>query len=195
MYLGRPLAEAGRVARDTLAWLPHSQPSLLDLLGQPWEPRGTVGWQLGALTDDVWRPTASATCTHQLSLSFVATRSLPVGDAVAWAAHEEEWTADTLAFLSFAGHFFGAVPGASLLRIEIGFDGLQGAIASAAHRRLMPGVTPPQVVDNQYRERTEAGARELVTDAEAAARRLLDRMWISFVPEQTDAFVRLKSRV
>lgn len=196
VYLGRPLLEAAQAARSTMAWLSHSRTQgLLDILGEQWAPRGTIGWQLAALSVDTPPPTASVTCTHDLSLSYFATRALDVRDGAAWSAHEELWTADTLAFLSFAGQFFSTIPGASLVRIEIGLDGLQGCITSAAHLQMVPPLNPPEVVDNQYRERTQGATRELANDPEPVARRLLDRMWISFVPEQIDTFVRLRSTV
>jgi hypothetical protein len=139
VYLGRPLLEAAQAAQAKMAWLSHGRhQGLLGVLGDPWTPRGTVGWQLAALPAGVLPPTATVTCAHDLSLSYFGSRLLDAGEGVAWSAHEELWTADTLAFLSFAGHFLSAIPGVSLLRIEIGLDGLHAAlpqplIASSLH--------------------------------------------------------------
>ena len=197
VYLGRPLHQAGLAARAALAWLSRSgRLGLLDILGDRWTPRGTIGWQLGVLPAQMASHTASVTCTHDLAISCFGSRRLDdVPDGVPWSAHEEQWSTDTLAFLSFAGNFFSSVPGASLLRIDIGLQGLRDCVTSAAYVQMVPPVDMTPVIDDAYLQRSRADVRELVEAPEAAARRLLDRMWISFVPEQTDTFVRLKSTV
>ena len=99
---------------------------------------------------------------------------------------------ETIAFLSIAGHFFQQVPTTTLLRAELGLQGLEKAVSYAVSEGL--AFNPDQLrATDGYRERTQTSSTELVNEPTAVARRLLDRFFVSFVPENMDTFVRLKS--
>jgi hypothetical protein len=194
--LARPLASAVAAAKEaTEPLLPLKYTVAFDLL-RDWTPRGTVGWQAGQTFDTYERlrsvRTSAAVCTHDLAMSFYATIELLGGDGQGRCAYEHLWAAETIAFLSIAGHFFQQVPTTALLRAELGLQGLENAVSYAASEGL--AFNPDQSrATNGYQERIQTSSAELASDSIVVARRLLDRFFVSFVPEHMDTFVRLKS--
>lgn len=197
VYLGRPLTDAVRAAQESLAWLSHAPPSAFDFLSRGWTPRGTVGWQAGETSGDFetlrGTATAAAVCTHDLAFSFFSTLGLEGEDRAGFCAFEHLWAAQTLAFLSVAGHFFREVPGASILRVDLSLQGLDGAVSFAVSHGRVFNENQLHAVDRNYHERTQTNPREAADLPIEVARRLLDRLWVSFVPQEADVFVRLRS--
>jgi Schlafen, AlbA_2 len=197
LRLAQPLqaaVEAATVAVQPL--FPATYAKALDGL-QMWKPRGTVGWQAGSTYDNYEQlsqalRTSAAVCTHDLKMSFYATIDLSGEGGTGRCAYEHLWAAETLAFLSLAGHFLQGVPAASMLHVELGLDGLDGASSYAVSRGPAFDPTQPRA-SGGYIQDSRSSPRELATDPEATARRLLDRMFISFVPESSDTFERLHS--
>jgi hypothetical protein len=195
LRLAQPLqaaADAATVAVKDL--IPATYAKALDSL-RAWVPRGAIGWQAGSTYDSYEQlsralHTSAAVCTHDLKMSFYATIDLSGEGGTGLCAYEHLWAVDTIALLSLAGHFLQDVPTASILRVELGLDGLQGATSYAeSHGRAFH---PDQLrASGGYIEGTRSSPRELASDPETIARRLLDRMFVSFVPENSDTFERL----
>lgn len=163
-----------------------------------WTPRGAVGWQAGVTYDNFEQlrgvRTSAAVCTHELKMCFYATMELSAEGGAGKLAFEHLWAAETIALLSVAGSFLREVSAASILRVELGLDGLEGALASATNQGSV--LDSPQLrATGGYMERTRSSSIELVGDPETVARRLLDRFFVSFVPQNSDTFVRLRSTV
>jgi hypothetical protein len=200
LHLRRPLAAAVGAAAESLAWLgPTQLPAAFDYLASDWRPRGSIGWEGGHTSDDFQTlrssRTVTGTCTHDLTLSFLATLGLEGEDGEGFCAYEQIWAAEALAFISIAGHFFRGVPGGSILRADVSMRGLDGAVSWALSRGMAFHTEQLRAADTDYRERTQTNPSESVSQPIEVARRLLDRLLISFVPEETDVFVRLKSTV
>jgi Putative DNA-binding domain len=194
--LARPLASAVVAAKEaTEPLLPLKYTVAFDLL-RDWKPRGTVGWQAGQTFDTYERlrqgRTSAVVCTHDLVMSFYATIELSGEDGKGRCAYEHLWAAETIAFLSIAGHFFQQIPTTALLRAELGLQGLENAVSYAASEGLAFNPDQPRATDG-YRERTQTSSAELVNEPTTVASRLLDRFFVSFVPEHMDTFVRLRS--
>ncbi len=198
VYLRDPLTTAVAAANESLAWLAHVQPTAaFDFLGKGWAPRGTIGWQAGRTASQFERlreiRTAAAVCTHDLTFSCFATVGLEGEDRQGLCAYEQIWSAEALAFLTVAGHFFREVPGASMLRADVSMQGLDGAVSWALSHAIAFNENQLRATDRDYRERTHTSPNEAASRPIGVARRLLDRLLVSFVPEETDVFVRLKS--
>jgi hypothetical protein len=199
VHLARPLAAAVKSAEECLAWLTHSHfANAFDFLKE-WTPRGTIGWQAGQTSDNFETlrraRTVAAICKHDLSLSFFATLGLEGADGQGFCANEQIWTAESLAFLSIAGHFFREVPGAAILRAGLRLQGLDGAASNAISRGIAFHDNQPRAADSNYLEQTQTSAGEAAVEPVLVARRLLDRLLVSFVPEEADTFLRLQSTV
>jgi hypothetical protein len=170
---------------------PHLTPKSYDWLGQ-WRPRGTIGWEAGQSSDQFEALRSSVlvagTCTHDLQLSLAAMMGLEGEGGRGRCAFEHLWVAETLAFVAIAGAFFADVPGVTMLRIDIGMRGLEGAVSYAASRgrAFHSGQTP--ISDGDYRGSTEAGALECATEPSTVARALLDRLLVSFLDPGEDPF-------
>jgi len=195
--LARPLAAAVAAARESTASLgPADYTAAFDLIKE-WTPRGAVGWKAGTTFDTFERlrnvRTVAAVCTHDLAMSFYATVDLTGEDGVGRCAYEEQWAATTIALLSIAGHFFQQVPTTSILRAELGLLGLENAVSYGASQGLAFNENQSRVADTDYRERIQTSSGEAAHEPVEVARRLLDRFFVSFVPEESDTFVRLKS--
>ena len=193
----RPLT-AGVVAAkaSTEALLPARHAVAFDLVDE-WRPRGSIGWEAGRTFDTFERlqggRTSAAVCTHNLSMSLYATMSLTTENG-GRCAFEERWAAELIAFLSIAAQFFRGITDTSLLRAEVGLQGLENAASYAvSHGRIFDDVGQIRATDNDYRERTQTSTAEITGDPVEVARRLLDRMFVSFVPEASDTFIRLRS--
>jgi hypothetical protein len=120
---------------------------------------------------------------------------LESADGAGLCAYEHLWAAEMLAFLTIAGNFFAEVPGAAMLRLDVGAQGLAGAMSWALCQGLTLDGVDLRASDSNYLERALATSHEILDDPVAVARRLLDRLLISFVPEESDVFVRLRSTV
>jgi hypothetical protein len=167
---------------------PHLTPKAYDWLGQ-WRTRGTIGWEAGQSSDQFealrTNVLVAGTCTHDLRLSFAATMGLEGEGGQGRCAFEHVWAAETLAFIAIAGAFLGEVPGVTMLRIDLGLRGLDGAVSFAASRGRAFHAGQTQITDGDCRERTEAGVRECATEPSAPARAVLDRLLVSFLdPDQ-----------
>jgi hypothetical protein len=200
VHLKRPLAAAVEAAEQSLGPLVRSQaPAMLDSLSARWTPRGSVGWQAGQPMSDFAilkeTKTAAATCAHELAFSFFATISLVGANDAGFCAYEHLWAAETLVCLSVAGLLFRAVPEASLLRVDLSLQGLDGSVSWALSQGVAFGEEQLRALDSDYRARTRAVAAELADEPIAVARRLLDPFLISFVPEERDTFIGLTSTV
>jgi hypothetical protein len=173
---------------------PQLTPKAYDFL-QRWEPRGTIGWQAGRSSDEFETLRSAVlvagTCTHDLHLSFAVTLGLEGEAGNGRCAFEHLWAAEILAFIAIAGAFLKDVPGVTMLRIDLGLRGLDGAVSFAASRgrAFHAGQTP--IADGDYRERIEAGARECAVDPLAPARHALDRLTVSFLGPGEDPFAAL----
>ncbi len=194
--LARPLAAAVAAARE--ASLPLISPRYavaFDLINE-WSPRGTIGWQVGETFDTFERlrdvRTSVGVCTQDLAMSFYATIDLSGEDGTGRCAYEHLWAAEAIAFLLIAGNFFQQVPTTAILRAELGLQGFESAVSYAASQGLAFNRDQPRASDG-YVERTQTSSAELVNDVVSVARRLLDRFFVSFVPEDSDTFVRLRS--
>jgi hypothetical protein len=190
--LAGPLTDAVAAASESTAALGLAGgPVAFDLM-KAWKPRGAVGWEAGETFDDFPRLSVSRTsavvCEYDLTLSFLSTMSLATSDDTGRSAFEHLWAAEALALLSIAGQVSAQVPSAVILRAELSLDGFDGAVSQAVLDGY--GMTPdvPRA-PNGYTERTQTSTRELVGDPILVARRLLDRFFISFVPEPSDPFL------
>jgi hypothetical protein len=194
--LARPLATAVAAAKESTASLgPANHTAVFDLIKE-WTPRGAVGWKAGTTFDTFERlkdvRTVAAVCTHNLAMSFYATINLEGEDGVGKCAYEQTWAATTIALLSIAGHFFLQVPTTSVLRAELGLQGFENAVSYAVSQGL--AFAPDQLrATDGYKERTQTSSAEAGKEPVEVARRLLDRFFVSFVPEESDTFIRLKS--
>ena len=194
--LARPLAAAVAAAKESTASLfPASHTAAFDLI-KDWTPRGAIGWQAGTTFDNFERlrnvRTAAAVCTHDLAMSFYATINLTGEDGVGRCAYEQLWAAATIALLSIAGHFFQQVPTTSILRAELGMQGFDNAVSYAASQGLAFQADQLRATDG-YNERTQTSPAEIANEPVTVAKRLLDRFFVSFVPESSDTFIRLQS--
>jgi hypothetical protein len=190
--LAGPLRDAVAAASESTAALRLPSGSVAFDLIKAWKPRGTVGWEAGETFDDFERlkvsRTSAVVCEYDLTLSFFSTMSLATPGDTGRSAFEHLWAAEVLALLSIAGQVFAQVPSAAILRAELSLDGLDGAVSQALLDGY--GMTPdvPRA-PNGYTQRTQTSTRELVGDPIVVARRLLDRFFISFVPEPSDPFL------
>lgn len=194
--LAKPLAAAVAAAKESTASLgPANYTAAFDLIKE-WTPRGAVGWKAGTTFDTYERlkdvRTVAAVCTHNLAMSFYATIDLTGEDGVGRCAYEEQWAATTIALLSIAGHFFLEVPTASVLRAELGLQGFEGAVSYAASQGLAFHPDQRRATEG-YTERIRTSSNEAAREPVEVARHLLDRFFVSFVPEEVDTFIRLKS--
>jgi hypothetical protein len=194
--LTRPLSEAVAAAQEATEGLGHAV--VFDLV-EDWRPRGSVGWEAGVTFDNFERlsqiRTSVAVCTHDLTMSFYATIELS-GEGGGRCAFEQLWAAETIAFLSIAAHLFKQISTTSLLRAELSLRGLEDAVSHAVSRgRIFNDIGQPKVTDNSYKERTQTSTAEIADEPIEVARRLLDRFFVSFIPESSDTFTRLRSTV
>jgi hypothetical protein len=175
----------------SVAVAPQLTPKSYDYL-QQWEPLGTIGWQAGHSSDQFETLRSgvlvAATCTHDLRLSFAATMSLEGERGQGRCAFEHLWAAETLAFIAIAGAFLAGVPGVTMLRIDLGLRGLDGAVSFAASRGRAFHAGLTQITDGDYRERIETGVREAARDPVTPARQALDRLLVSFLDPGEDPF-------
>lgn len=197
VHLKRPLAAAVDSSQHSLAWLSSSDAVAFDFLSKGWRPYGSLGWQAGFTSAEFETlrtgRTAAAVCRHDLAMSFMATVPLGIGGGPGLCAYEHLWTAEALAFLLIAGNFLADVPGAAMLDLDIEVQGLGGSVSWVLCQGLNLNTVDLRASDSNYLERTQATPREILKDPVEVARRMLDRLLISFVPEETDVFVRLKS--
>jgi hypothetical protein len=174
--------------------VPHLLPKAYDFLSD-WEPRGTIGWRAGRASDEFEMLRSAmlvaGTCTHDLRLSFAATLGLEGEGGQGRCAFEYLWVAETVAFIAIAGAFLADVPGVTMLRIEVGLQGLDGAVSAASSRGRAFHAGQTQITDSDYRERIEAGVRECATDPSTPAREALDRLLVSFLDPGQDPFESL----
>ena len=164
-----------------------------DLL-ELWRPRGAIGWEAGQTFDEFPRlaevRTSAVVCEYDLTISFLSTMSLATPDGAGRSAFEHLWAAEAVALLAIAGHVFAQVPSSSIVRAELGLEGFENAVSQAVIEGY--GLDPEhRRAPNGYTQRTQTTARELVSDPITVARRLLDRFFISFVPEPSDPFLLL----
>jgi hypothetical protein len=173
---------------------PHLTPKAYDWLSE-WQPRGTIGWEAGQSSDqfEVQRTNVlvAGTCTHDLHLSFAATMGLEGEGGPGKCAYEHLWVAETLAFLAIAGAFLIEVPGVTMLRIDLGLQGLDGAVSFASSRGRAFHAGQTQITDGAYRERIEAGVRECATTPATPAQAVLDRLLASFLDPGQDPFASI----
>jgi hypothetical protein len=198
LRLARPLADAVSSAKESTGVLLPSHDAVAFDWMEDWRPRGTIGWEAGGTYDDFERlnqgRTSAAACTHDISMSFYATMRL-TGENDVRCAFEQRWAAETVAFLSVAMHFFKQIQATSLLRVELSLQGLENAVSYAVSRGRINDLGQLRAADNNYRERTRTSTTEIADEPIKVARRLLDRLFVSFVPENMDTFDRLQTIV
>jgi hypothetical protein len=159
-----------------------------------WDARGTMGWQTGWIGDPFGpggdsTVFSAATFTHDLRLSFVTVMRLDApGGRV---AYEQIWAVEVVRTIAFASSFLSEVPGVTMLRLDLGLQGVDGSVSSASSHGHAFSPSQTMVTDADYRERVEAGTHECADDPRSPARDLLDRLFASFLSESQDPFTRI----
>lgn len=87
--------------------------------------------------------------------------------------------------------FLSEVPGVTMLRLDLGLQGLDGSVSSASGHGHAFSPSQAMVTDTDYRERIEAGTLECADDPRLPARDLLDRLFASLLSESQDPFTRV----
>jgi Schlafen, AlbA_2 len=190
--LEEPLAKATADAWSTVSGTLAHAPRALELLRE-WSPRGTVGWKAGLASDELAehhdQVLVAATYSYSGQLSARVSMPLEVGPARhagrGREAFEHIWAAETCGLLALGGHFYEAVTGVGLLRVQLILEGLAGATAS------MSGASAVAITDDYYSENLLASPRELAADPVGIARRLLERFYVAFIDHSVDVFSRI----
>jgi len=194
--LARPLAAAVTAASEATPALRLPGGAVAFDLMKTWRPRGAIGWEAGQTFDNFPRlsevRTSAVVTEYDLTMSFLATMSLVGEGGAGRYAFEHLWATEAVALLSIAGYFFAQVPASSILRVEVDLQGFENAVSQAAREGFAPPGDQPRA-PNGYAERTLTSAREVVSDPISVARTLLDRFFISFVPEPSDPFLLLET--
>jgi hypothetical protein len=165
-----------------------------------WAPRGTGGWAAG------WASTeaavlqqgllAAANYTYEGTLSIIVTRTLMVtaqGEEH-HCAFEHLWLGYLISALAIAGHVYRTIPAAGLLSVEMSLRGLEGAASFAQTDGELFYGDLPRVTDGSYYATGDFSARELATEPQTAAQSLLERFFVSFLPEDENVFARIAAQ-
>jgi hypothetical protein len=190
--LSAPLQRAVTAAGASNPALRQPGSSVAFDLIKGWRPRGAIGWEAGQTFDNYSQLAAGRTsavvCDYALRMSFFAAMSLNHGQDPRRYAFEHLWAAEVLAQLAIAGEFLAQVPLTSILRAELGVQGFDNALAHAVEEGYGGAGETTRTAPEGYAERTQTSARELADEPMLVARRLLDRFFVSFVPEACDPF-------
>jgi hypothetical protein len=191
--LREPLNAASKDALDALRpWLAEDNvPASIEFI-HDWRPHGTIGWEAGEASSDhrelLSGTFAAATFSYTGTFSFLVTTGVVLKDGRR-AAGEHFWAMNTMACLAIAGCFFRRVPGAALMRVDVG---LQGLGTGLSNRALRGDVSQPRAIsDSDYKERVEVTAPALAADPQSPARGLLERLFVSYLLDSEDPFADL----
>lgn len=196
--LGARLERAVAAAAESVGELvaPTHEPDALASLRR-WEPRGTLGWHAGRASDnnEVLKQSVLIAGTYSYSgiFSFVVTMSVVAEDDVHRVAYEHRWVAETLAMLSIAGHFFGAV-NATLLRVGLMLQNLDDAVSSKASRGRVFTEDQRKIREAAYYAQARASARSLAHDPRETCRELFDPLLVSFMDPGDDVLADIAPR-
>lgn len=189
-------AHATAVDRSADLIMPDLDPHALDFL-RAWEPRGSLGWSAGMASDDFAAlrrgVLVAGTYVYDQAFSFLVTIPL-VSDEREWrCAYEHLWVTQLFAVLSLSAAFYATMPEASLLRVDLDLTGLENSTSYEATQGEISSASAPVVRDSLYAAGDVLVTSELLDDARAAVRALLDPLFISFVSEGYDVVDRVSA--
>jgi hypothetical protein len=192
----QPLLDAVHLAREAMEAVGVSDSNLLDQL-EDWQTRETSGWSAGnAPSESLDLPQARnlgvfgfATYMHSGTLSFEV-ETVVTTETGARYAYESLWAKETIASLATAGNFYRNVPGVTFVDVDLRLNNLEGAVTEKAWTAAYIK-NPRKVEVPGYDESGRFSVAELASDPRNAARRLLDRFFVSFLGDGADVIDEL----
>ena len=165
------------------------EPSTFDWLN-PWKPRGSTGWVAGKAHQDFAalkeHQLVAAIMLHSGDLSYLTTRAVLSQDESFFCAYEQIWAAELIGQLAISGHYFEAIPSASLLRCDLELEGFEGCVSWRVSGGRSYTDEMSKIADTAYVAQGLFTARGLAADPRDAARELLGPLLASFIDEGYD---------
>jgi hypothetical protein len=186
-HLAKAVVDANAVASRFFE--PAELPHILTAFGQ-WRPLEAIGWASGR--EDVphefirHSPTFAAAFLYASGFSFNVT--CPLDYHGARHVYERLWVSELVGILAIASSFYAGDPVASLLRVDISLDGLDGA-------KPGPGRHFVQVLSiPAYFDRGVSSTAEILINPLEGARSLLERFVTSILPDGPDVFAEVATK-
>jgi hypothetical protein len=144
------------------------------------EQEGLPSAELARLRIELDELDAGRTSKHGFSIGKRRRRS----------ADETLWAKETIASLAAAGNFYRNVPGVTFVDVDLRLNNLEGAVTEKAWTAA--DIKNPRKVEVPgYDESGRFSVAELASDPRNAARRLLDRFFVSFLGDGADVIDEL----